>query len=520
VLAGVRSRVPAVVWAITALHASLLLLYTVLYPPYLGPDEPQHVDMVVALRAGDGWQAPGERALSLGVYRTSDPIYPQGDVEALPRPYRPSQFPARGKRPSLEEAGGDQRSVGALPNQMVQHPPLYYATGALVLALVPGADELPYDRTVAVLRLVSVALVAPLPLLCWAGGRLVSCSPVVAAAAAAFPLAVPGMTRIGAMAGNDSLMILAGAAATVGLLRVARGDLSLRTAASVGGLVALALLAKGFGLVFLPLLVLAYLLAGAGARSWGFLRPAVLAGAVSLVGAAWWVRNLVLYGVVQPRGFGDAATAELLGERRPAGALEVLPFVDGFASALTTRFWGGLGVVEPPTFPLWLAALLTAVVVGLCAAGLVAGRSRRLALLLALMPLGLILGLTLVSAWSAYATYGRDPGVQGRYLYAGVLGVAVLCATGLCALARAGGVLLLVGTALGLQAYAVALVLDDFWAGPARLGTAADALLHVSPWPAPVVVTVTLAVGVSAVLTLWCSRASARPPHPPVEVQP
>jgi small subunit ribosomal protein S36 len=520
VLAGVRSRVPAVVWAITGLHVSLLLLYAVLYPPYLGPDEPQHVDMVVALRAGDGWQAPGQRALSLGVYRTSDPIYPQGDIEALSRPYRPEQFAPRAKRPSLEEAGGDAPSVGALPNQMVQHPPLYYATGALVLSLVPGADDLPYDRTVAVLRLVSIALVAPLPVLCWAGARLVSASAAVAATAAAFPVAVPGMTRIGAMAGNDSLIILAGAAATVALLRVARGDLSPRTAAATGGLVTLALLAKGFGLVFLPLLVLAYVLAGVGARSWAFLRPVVLAGAVATVGAAWWVRNLVLYGVLQPRGFGDEATAQVLGERRPAGdAVELLPFVDGFATAVTTRFWGGLGVVEPPTFPLWLAAVLSAAVVVLAVVGLVVSAGRRPALVLALMPLSLILGLTVASSWGAYVTYGRDPGVQGRYLYAGVLGMALLAAAGLRAALRRWAVAALLLGALGLQVYAVGLVLDDFWVGRAGLAVGLDALRGVSPWESAAAASA-VAVAVGAALSLLCSLRQGGKAHPRPQVQP
>ena len=510
--------VPAAVWAVTALHAALLVLYSLLYPPYLGPDEPQHVDMVVALRAGDGWPAPGERTLSQGVFVTSDPIYPQGDVEALPRPYRPEQFAPRGLRPSLEDAGGNAPSTGALPNQMVQHPPLYYAMGAAVLELAP--DGLPYDRTLALLRLLSVALVAPLPLLCWGAGRLVSPAPVVGVAAAAFPLAVPGLTRIGAMAGNDSLMVLGGAAATVALLKVAKGDLSLRTAAAAGALVTLALLAKGFGLVFLPLLVAVYVVA-AVRRSWAAaVRPALLAGALATVGAAWWVRNLVLYGAVQPRGFGPEATAELLGERRPPGAAaDVGTFVDGFWRLVTTRFWAGLGVVEPPTFPVWLAGALAVAVLVLAAVALAVRRrgGSRLHLLVVSSPVALTLGLTLTASWSNYSAYGRDPGVQGRYLYGAVLGVAVLAAVGVGVLARRWAAAVVLAAALTLQLYALALVLDDFWALGDGVRSALAAVAYVAPWPAGVLAIVAVAVAVTAALSGWLSLRTSKSPRRQVE---
>ena len=73
--APARPRLPLLVWVVTALHVALLLAYTVLYPAYLGYDEPQHVDMVVALRAGDGWAVPGEWALYEGDGRSLDRVY-------------------------------------------------------------------------------------------------------------------------------------------------------------------------------------------------------------------------------------------------------------------------------------------------------------------------------------------------------------------------------------------------------------------------------------------------------------
>jgi hypothetical protein len=64
-LARLRT-VPPLVWVLTLLHGTLLVMFTVLYPPYIGPDEPQHVDMAVALTRSLAWPGPGERALALG----------------------------------------------------------------------------------------------------------------------------------------------------------------------------------------------------------------------------------------------------------------------------------------------------------------------------------------------------------------------------------------------------------------------------------------------------------------------
>ena len=525
---SVPSRIPALVWALTGLHTALLLVYAVLYPAHLGYDEPQHVDMVVALLAGDGWQGPGERILSEGVYRSSDALYdaggvvgspyPDGDRLALERPYRIGDFGVRGERPSLEELGGNAPSEYFPPNQIVQHPPLWHATGALVLAVLPGSERWPYDVTVGLLRLVSVLMVAPLPLLAWAVARRLVGDPTVASAAAALPLAVPGLTRVGASAGNDALVVLSFAAVLVALARVVTGDTSRRTAVATGALVSLALLTKGFGLILPLVVVAAYAVAWWRQRSTAVVASAAVALAVSGIGMLWWLRNLVVYGALQPRGYGPEATALLRGTPRPPGEMAPLrPFFRQFYETTTSRFWSGLGVPDPPTFSVPVSTTLTVltgfgVLLALVTVvrGARDGRDQRAGLLVLLLPVGLLLAPLVWADLQSYRIYVSpvsEVGVQGRYLYGGVVGVAVAVAVGYRRLLPSGRwpVTLAVGAALVVQLYALHLVLTDFWvprgAGLGGLREGFRVLFDASAWP-PVLTALPFAA--AAVLAVAC----------------
>lgn len=531
-----RPQVPALVWVVTGLHTALLLVYAVLYPAHLGYDEPQHVDLVVALLAGDGWPGPGERILSEGVYRSSDALYDNGGVEgspfssgdlpALAQPYQVGDFGTRGDRPSLEELGGNAPSPYYPPNQIVQHPPLWHATGALVLAVLPGSERWPYDVTVGVLRLVSVLMVAPLPVLTWALARRLVAEPSVANAAAVLPLAVPGLTRVGASAGNDALVVLTFAAVLVALARVLTGDLTRRTAVATGVLVTLALLTKGFALILPVVVVAAYALAWLRQRSSAVLVPAALTLAVSGVGLLWWVRNLVVYGAVQPRGYGEEATDLLRGTPRPPGTeVALAPFFRQFYETTSSRFWAGLGVPEPPTFSVPVSTALTLLtVLGVLAALVAGGRTtrrepdRRGALLVLLLPVALLLAPLLWADLQSYRTYESrvdEVGVQGRYLYGAVAGVAVAVAVGYRRLLPSGRslVLLAVVAALVVQLHALQLVFGQLWlpqgAGLGGLPEGFGVLLAASPWPPLVTTLPFVAAGVLALTSV--TLASVRP---------
>jgi hypothetical protein len=276
----------------------------------------------------------------------------------------------RSQRGSFDALGGPAPVTdGRLSNQMVQHPPMVYAVGAAILSALP-AEHWAYDQQVYVLRLLNIALVAPLPLLAWATSRRLGLAEPVARGAAVLPLAVPGLTRVGATFNNDGVLMLTTGGLTFLLAGVLRGDRRARTAGWTGLWLGLALLSKGLALL-LPLMVVAAYLVGAWhtrrqearagrarpavagpwvvrlkAFTWSLpWRPALVAlGVGFVVGGWWWVRNYVLYGAVQPNGWdADPPRREPL--LLPDSFWTWLVY---FVKMMCSRFWAGLGMFEPP----------------------------------------------------------------------------------------------------------------------------------------------------------------------------
>lgn len=511
-------RVPPTVWAVTVLHVGLLLSFAFLYPPFTGFDETQHVDAVLSIRHGDGWPAPQERELSEGIVAVATPLLqaasalPFSDDEVLPRD----------ERPSVAELGVERDSVGqVLPNQITQHPPLYYALQAGVLAVLPGSADWAFDRTVGVLRLVSIVLMAPLPLLAWATARALRAPPLAAQVAALLTVSVPQLQRVGSSVNNDAAYTLAFATVLLLLARVAGGDVGRRAVALTGVAVGVAMLTKGFALV-LPLAVgLAFLVGGrrsSAGRSWA---AGLLPGFVSLVvafvvGGWWWLRNLVLYGTVQPAGWPPAYREVLrLEPRAPGEPAPLGGFLRGAYSRLSERFWGGLEInyVGPDTFPSWLTdALVIAALVAVVAAVVGAGRSRLPLVVSVLVPFASTLGVVGYGIWTGYS-YSLDfPGAQGRYLFGNLPSMAVAVALGLVVLTRraARAVPLAVALlALGLQAAGLYTVVARNWLpvydGRGRVARYRDALEGIadySPWPGAVPLTAFVVTGLAGLVVL------------------
>lgn len=492
-----RSRIPAVVKAALLAHLAVLLLSVFAWPANRAPDEPQHLDLVLAVAAGTAvpWPEPGRLRESSGLaagttlYLRGHPVYAAGDA-----PHRwPSWASAGGARPARA------------PNWMVQHPPLYYVALGAPLALLPGWPDLPYDVLLDLVRLAGALLLLPLPLLAWAAARrLVGDGPVAEATAVAM-LAVPHLAHIGASANNDPLLIVLVAAVSVPLAGVVRGDTRWRTAALVGTLTALALLTKGTALVLPPVLALAYLLA---ARRAGLRRatgPALLAaGLAAGLGGWWWVRNRLRYGVVQPNGL---ISDQSILERRPpvtdAGD-SGLRFLGVFARRMTENLWLEPAVRPRPAFVSWTSWGLSLVAVGLvllgAAAALRAGRADRAdrvglgvgEVAWLLLPAAGILGITLSGSWAAWRTTLQPSGQQGRYLYPALVGLGLLAVLGVARLAGARVVLVLAAAAAVLQATMGAVVLTQSWlprTGGSLSGRLADAgrgwdAWSPLPWPA------------------------------------
>lgn len=494
-------RAPAAVWSLLVLHVTLLVLYSVLAPTFRAPDEYMHVDLALDVADGGGYPRFDERRVAASIFRARDtsPAYLSfapavGADDAAPR----------GERPAFDDPGSDEPTD--IVNPMPQHPPLYYglAGGAVALldALV-GIRDWPFDRLVSAMRLLDVLLVAPLPLLAWAAARRVGLAPVAAVAAAALVLCVPTLTHIGSVVNNDDLLILLGAVLTVLVARIATGDTSWPTSLGTGLVLGLALLTKGFALVLVPWVAVAYVVALVPSRRWGELvtRSGAALAVAFLAGGWWWARNLLVDGVLLPAvGLRDRVLVEPgFGE-----------FASSFLNRLLTSAWGSFGWREAE-LPLFVAAVLSVALVVAVVLGVRSALSRS-ALAVLLFPAAALALLVAANAWRAYLKTGVPHAAQGRYLFAGLIGVLVVAAAAVPALAdrwRARVPLGLLVLALLLHGAAIDAITGRYWSG-GRVG----ALLAFSPWPPPVVIGWAAAVVLAAAAAAWSLRPSAMPaPH-------
>jgi hypothetical protein len=410
--------------------------------------------------------------------------------------------PPRGDRPSFTDLTTD--ATFDAPNQMVQHPPLGYVHLVAAEALVRAAPgDLAFDQHLWLLRLVTVALGAAVPVLIARAVRALGGSPNQQLVAALLPLAIPQLGAALGTIGNDVPLVVAGAAATTAAALLLADPH--RSGAVLGAAVGLGALTKGFGLALFAMLTVPLL---DRPPRW---RQAGVALAVAIgVGAWWWVWNLLRYGAVQPHGV-------------PLEDLYGAPLQDGpgfsvwlqeTGPVLVDRFWGAFGSFSLHIgLPRWATLAATAVLIGLFARGSVRGGApvRRLA-----WAVGLLLASSLaILAWGAFdifATYGQLLGVQGRYLFATVPGLAVVVAFGF-ERAKVGTVPRTLVAIAAIQAAGLWQVLDGWWGRPDD-GTV-DRLRAMAGWSAAPPMLVLVLLGGLLIGGGMCLRR-----HPPDAVDP
>jgi small subunit ribosomal protein S36 len=572
-----------------------------LVPQYHAPDEPNHTDAVMRLAEGKGWPHPGGATVTLGGIGAIASS-PYGSRE-LPYDLNVGVIQAqdatnRADRPSWGELGTHQPQDFVVRHddvvrqeqfiqQIVQHPPLYYWVGAMVLRLLPGGvDELRWDVVIGTLRLVSALMIIPLPFLAHHGARRLTGDENAGTGAAVVPLAVPQLTHIGATVNNDNLLVLTAGLATVAIVYVLRGDTSLRTAAYTGTFIGLALFSKSLAIVFVPMAAAAYLLAWRRARrateaaakatppaatettrtaatapattettatettaTATATRPAspapgiaggtapflladapvppapasalrfpwrqLLLGGILAVafGGWWWVVNVVRYRVFQPETPGFPP-GKYLGSWKN--------YLEYLANGTISRWWGAIGWFEL-NLPRTLVYVASTAVVVLFALGIVRARDwqARTNLLVLLWPTWALFGLMTFQATAHFAETRHVTGIAGRYLFAGVVSLAIGVGAGVGALTRrhrddgrekpAAGrrsparwtPLLFLVAAVAMQAYAVRLAVRHFWQ-PAGGGLAEawHAMSAWSPWSPTTLTTIWWLAVAATVATL------------------
>jgi 4-amino-4-deoxy-L-arabinose transferase-like glycosyltransferase len=502
-----------VVLAATLAFGALASIWSVTAPLGEAPDEPAHLALVLHLADGNpypDYDGLHNQAAIIRLCRTF-----ASATRACPREGEPvtatsfrrhpaEEAPDKASRPAWDDEGGAE-ALGQL-NQMPQHPPLYYQAMATVLRVERAITGGPAsaDRELALLRLVNVLLILPLPLLAWWAARRFGLSEATAVTASVALFAVPMLTHIGATLNNDNLLTLLCALVLALCAGVVRGDRSLRTALAIGVATGLALLTKAFAAT-LPVVIVAAYAVGLTElvgerwldRARRVVRPLLAAGGTVLVLAGWWyvgvrqrtgsftpsIEAANLTSALQPPGFSPSA-GEFAGE---------------FTRNLNTRFWGSFGWYTI-RFPAWLALICTLVVAAAVVTALLArrdeGGSTRLQRAFLLVPFLLLFGFVLARAWSLYATTSKFPFIQGRYLFAGIVGLMVLVALGFRRWSGRWAPLVVAGLAALVQLEALRRCLQGWWGGPG-LGPRGqiEALVAWSAWPGELLALLAVAAG-------------------------
>lgn len=543
--------VPLVVWLITLLHVTVMLAQTAVFPNVRSPDELKHVDLIVQVEQGPAWPwpDPGTVFVASGVdaghFLVPDRLWSGRQfladrVDGAGAADAPAPPPPRGERPSFADDGGldpwmHERADGVVEpvaNQLVQHPPLYYLLGAGALHLVPDWTTAPMDQVWLWLRWLNALLAAPVPLLLWATARRLRLPEPLPVAAALVPVAVPEMEHLFSAVNNDNLLVLLGTVLTYLLARVLTGDLSRRTGLVIGLVTAAALLTKGFALMLPAWVALAYGVAvyrappGRRGRAVGALGIAALA---ALPGIAWWVRNLVLYGAIQPHGY-RTEVPDLTpvygwsdgGDRWLGRMLERF---------VTTFFMQDHASAQAHDASWWTARVALVLVVAGVVTALVRRTLPRSTAVVLLAAVPMLAAIVARGSWQQFAAF-QDIGAaqQGRYLYTGFAGAALVALAGAAALRPAwrrwvpAGMLVL---ALGLHTAFqydtwVLYWLPEHGAGPAAAGSALGALVFWYPWPPWVLVAVVLTglVAAAGVVRLVTRPPGAEPTEPAATTTP
>lgn len=507
-------RSPALVWALAAItfaHLGLLVLWSLMVPTFRNADENAHHDMVRAMT--ETWSYPAWDGLAFSrrtlVAMGSSPVF------AADQPPAPAEAATpRGERPGWAELAPDVRD--GPPNQMPQHPPVYYLLAGAVTRVIDPDGTRPLDRVVWDLRVLSVLMMLPLPLLAADIARRLGAGTAATVSAAAASIGVPQLTHVGAALSNDPLLVLLGGLSLAGAARLATGDQRWSVAVATGALGGLTLLTKGFGVPVAAAVGVACLTPLVTRRGDPdrpppgavLARAAVVAVVAFVLGGWWWVRNYLVEGTPQP--------GVRLRDRVPGVELDLWRFGTDFADRLVSSTWANLGWFEG-RLPLWVGAAATVVVLVAVLAALWRAPHR---LFLAAAPASAF-AMVLSAAWGAFRKTGHAHATHGRYGFAAAAGVAALVGLGLVHLAGRRSPLVpttVLIAGLGLQAAALWIALGTYWAGEGPMARLA-AMAAFAPLPGTVTAGVLFlavagsGIAVAATVAVAHSRERQRPRH-------
>ncbi len=440
------------------------VLYVAFTPPWQAPDEPAHYNYVRHLAEGRGFPVllPGD--------------YPHQYLEAIKARRFPADLPIAPLRYEFHQ------------------PPLYYLLAVPVYSLSGGA-LLP-------LRLLSVGIGALLLLAVWGlVGTAFPGRPALRLATVAFLAFLPMHVALAASVNNDLLAELWLALGGWGLVRVLRGRPTDRLLLGTGAVLGLGFLTKTTAYILLPLALGAVALRqvwaveGDPPEPWearaaeGFRQTGLLLGPALALGAAWWGRNLWVYGGTDFLGL-QRHGAVVVGQPRTAEWLAAFgagELVRRFLETTFRSFWGQFG---------WMGVLLDArlyAALGACALAVGLGfgawvwRMRRASLRRPEARIAVWLSLWLLLTVLTYLWYNLEfVQHQGRYLFPALVPLGLAFAQGWQELARPSAARAAAAglAAVGFAEWGLVHSAPDKWAvalyGGGAVGLAALSVLP--PW--------------------------------------
>lgn len=453
-----RSRFITLSVLMTLTWTTLLACWLTVTPPFRSPDAPNHFNSVMRLVHDGGWPEPMTAPMH------PDTIAAMAEASVIPRGtndpsiFRVTTLPGStlqgtgprfiSEEPLAHEArtrfGFNQHSFTTFNDQMTQHPPGYYQLSAQTMKALGGAHWR-WDQQYLWMAFISLILAIPIVPLAIFTIRQFGFSRLTALLATLPIMAIPQVAHIGAAVGNDSFTMVCGAAVLAACAYLMRVGITIRSTVVIGVLCGIAFLSKGTVLA-MALTVLLSLIAGARTRlvspsghvarlpeRWtvAFARGALPASVLAfIIGGWWWLRNIILYGSLQPEGMQPLITS--WGDNNPT----IGKAVAGAYNRFSLTFWGNFGWLERPLPAPMIHGLSIALIIVTITAVIIAIRSPRR---IGVTPVGIALGIFLVSVlamallmfrttWKAYLVTGLIGGAQGRYSYPWLIALCVTAA--------------------------------------------------------------------------------------------
>lgn len=406
---------------VTVLVFAAGAFWAIVQPPFFGPDEIPHYNSVSRVAAGDGWPRPYDASIRGDTWQAAVEGGGENSLSGFEFDDEvPDELPTPIDRNALH---GPTEYDDNMRDQMVQHPPAPYVLTAGVIQVFGGGD-MRWDHALLLMRLVSAGfLAASVPFIVGIIRRI-SGSRAAGVVGATAILSIPLLAMIGGFVNNDNVLTASCSAALYFAIRAVKDPPSQRFTLPLAGVaLGAALLSKGLALMLVPVIGLFGLVAAfTSSRPWPMrlVWAAVPMLIAFVVGGWWWLRNLLILGVIQPSQYGSREPDPQVQQTYDFGA-----FNEAFWDRFNRLFWGR-GANDTIAFPERLVESAGFALIALIVLSLAFSRHR--ILLIALLAFPLLITATIYNnAHSIYSDIGiPDRGVQGRYVFAGIAAYAAL----------------------------------------------------------------------------------------------